>query len=130
MPICNKIQIKKREVCIGDLDKLISVTVRNINSPLDDGDVDYFTTLTDPVTLWAAIDTTPGETIFDGSNIGTDVTHRFYVRYIPDITFERMVTFLGRNYRILDVENLDGRNEFYLLRCTVRGVNTLPVNLA
>ena len=134
MATCGKIHRKKRRLCIGSMDEQITLEVRSIQSPwvssVDADGVDLGESFTNQRLVWAAVNTTRGWQTFDGTNIANAVTHLFYIRYIPNVTFEDWILYKGERYDIVDVENLDERNEFYVLRANKRGDDTIEVNKA
>lgn len=116
-------------ICSGDLNKQISIQTRKLVEPSNfDDDVDYSEEFTVFQYFWAMIETVNGEAIFDESNTKINVTHKFYIRYVSDITFENWVVYSGNRFRILDVENINEQNEFLILKCNKRGSVALPVN--
>lgn len=142
MPICEKIRSKKRKICIADLDRLITIENREIQTP-ENGSVDY-TLGFQPYeaqmvgngfnegynigfeggnggVVWAMIESVNGETVFDGHNIERIVTHRIYIPYLEGLTQEQWILAEGQRFDILDIEDLDFRHDYQLLRCTVRG---------
>ncbi|UCF50257.1 MAG: phage head closure protein [Thermoplasmatales archaeon] len=126
---CQRIDIKKRKVCVGDLKSRILLKSRDIASPDTLTDYDYTQSFTDISNVWASVQTTSGKDIFDGVNqIGT-ATHLFYIRYKASLTSEAMVEWRSENYRILRLENLDENNEFMVLYCALRGNKSIEVNL-
>lgn len=124
-----KIRVKKRRYCLADLDKLITIQARAIQPPQQDSP-DYTEAVQDQITVYASIKTVSGESIFDGTNTEVDVTHHFVIQYLGGLTFENWVEYADIKYRILEVENIDERNEFYIIRATKRGANTLNANFA
>lgn len=129
MPQCIKTQRKDLKICSGDMDKSIMVFVRKLLSPSGDG-VDVGENFVEQRNMMAMLETVNGETIFDKTNTERIVTHKFTVRYQPDITFENYIVYSGKNYQILSVENQNERNKFYVINATDRGDRTLPVNQA
>lgn len=127
MPKCQTIKRKHRKICVGDLDEEITVNTRAIGSPTSGG-VDFQETFTLSQTAWALIETKRGEEIFDGSNIAQDITHYFYITYLDGLTAENWIDWNGDRFDVLDVENLDGRSEYQLLRCTNKGIKTQAAN--
>lgn len=116
-------------MCSSDFNKIISIQTRNIIAPTNfDDDVDYSEEFIAFHTFWAMVETVTGESIFDGSNIKRVITHRFYIRYIPGITFENWLDYSGKRYMIVDVENINEQNDYILLRCNTRGDASLSVN--
>jgi SPP1 family predicted phage head-tail adaptor len=120
---------KSKTVCIGSLNKRIIVQTRSIVPPIN-GSVDYTLNFTDPKTVWAMIETRQGSTTFDETNTEKVWTHDFYIRYIAGITFEKWVTYDGKYYDIISVENLNMDDRFLRLRCNIRGTTAFPVNEA
>jgi len=129
MAACDTKKRKDLRICSGDMDKLITVFIRSILPP--DGDsVDFNEEFIEQRNIKAMVETTRGEAIFDGSNVLGDVTHKFTVRWQPNITFENFITFNNKRYKIVDVENQNERNQFYVIRANDRGDSSLEVNKA
>ena len=111
---CVKINGKNRQLCIGDLDRLITMFTKSIKS---DGDVDYKNVFTDPKEKYAMVSTQDGVTIFDEKNIEMVVSHYFYVLFDRLITAEKWIQFQGNQFRIVKVQDFDERHQFMLLYC-------------
>jgi SPP1 family predicted phage head-tail adaptor len=79
-------------------------------------------------TVWAALKTTQGREMFYTTNMDEAVSHIFYVRWYDTLTSDLWVRFNGENYDIVQVENLDERDQFAALYCNVRGDSTDAVN--
>ncbi len=126
MPKCIKLQRKKRQPCIGDLDTLITLQDRVIASPTTT--VDFSETFTENATVWAMMNTLRGKTIFDGAGIERDITHEFTVRYLSGVDSETWVLFEGERYDIIDTEDLEERHDWLILRCAKLGTTTQAVN--
>lgn len=137
MPICVKIKGKKRWVCLGDLRNRVDIQTRTIRPPTGDG-VDLGETFTTARSVFALIETTRGQEMFDGTELRRAYSHIFYIKYIPNtvltdgtrLTEQEWVKFEGRLFNIVDVEDVDERHEFLILRCAERGLSTDEVNLA
>lgn len=129
MPNCAPIRIKKRRICAGDLTDQVVIQLRAIKAP-QSGSVDFDENFTDTQTVWAAIETKSGLEQFDGVNLVTRPSHFIYIRYIADVDIENWLTYKGKRYEILDVENLEERDEFYLLRCSALGDKNLQTNFS
>ncbi len=130
MPTCVRISRKKRHVCIGDMREKIDITLRSLQAPVD-GSVDFSESLTALQTVWAMLETKAGVEIFDGTNLKGVATHFFYIRFLAgiDIDIDKWVTFKAQHYTIIDVQNLEERDEFLLLRCALRGDEAKATNL-
>ena len=121
MPKCEKIQIKKRQACIGDLIHEITLYDRVITTD-NNGDVDYALTFENSVFSWAAVSTlSKGQDIFNGANLLGVATHIFYIQHIDGLTAEKWIQFDNRNFDILSIENLDERKDYMALYCNERG---------
>ena len=127
---CVKTKISKREFCLGDLNRSFSIKLRNITPPPDDG-VDHDEVFTDFLDVHGAVETVNGVEIFDETNVLVGVvTHKFTFRFRSGVTFQEFVIFRGKRYRILDVTNVDERDEWVVIRATERGVDTVEINKA
>lgn len=129
MPKCSPIKIKNRRICAGDLKDQIVIQLRTIKAP-QSGSVDFDEEFTTSATVWAAIETRSGIEQFDGVNLISRPSHFIYIRYTADIDVEKWITYNGKRYEILDAENLEERDEFYLLRCSPLGDKTLQANFS
>lgn len=119
MPKCVKIRGQRREVCIGDLDKLVTLQDRTLTAPTSG--VDASEGFGNDNAVWSMIITKTGDTFFDGVSTEIDITHWIYIRFISTVTAETWIDFESKRYDILDVENLDQRSDFMKLRCNNRG---------
>jgi SPP1 family predicted phage head-tail adaptor len=129
MANCTPIKTKPFRVCTGDLKWPIVVNTRSITPPTNDS-VDYEEVFTSPMTVYAMIETVYGETVFDGTNTEKVITHKFYIRYVSDLTFEEWVLFRDKYYDIINVENLNEENRFMLINANIRGTSSLDVNFS
>ena len=129
MPKCVYKKKKILKICSGELTTPISIQTRSIVAPDNtNNDTDYDELFTSFSSFWSLVETVRGETIFDGSNIERVVTHRFYIHYVPELTFEKWIEYNGRRFMIVDVENIGEQNSYFLIRANVRGDASLPVN--
>ena len=121
MPVCTNIRRKKRQPCIGDMDSLVTLQNRTLVPEISGAGAseDFVDASTD---VWALVETTAGETIFDGVNKDVSVTHKFTICYDPSVTAETWVLFDGNRFDIMNVEDLDGRHQYLVLRTTDRGL--------
>ena len=125
MAQCTLVKFKHRRICIGDLNRVVSLMTRTLDAP--QSSVDFGHTFTD-LTTWAALATVKGKDVFAGTNMSTLISHIFYVRYRSDVTAEWWIKYKSKNYDIVDTENLEERNEFLAIFCNVRGASDQPVN--
>lgn len=120
MSVCVKIKGKKRRLCVGDLDRQITlsdraITTTNVANP------EFGEDFSSPNEVWAMLETKDGVKVFDGANIERRATHLFYIRYIADMTQEKFVFFEGNIYDILNTQDLEERHEWILLKCALTG---------
>ena len=126
---CRKIRIPNRKICPGDMNARITIQSRAITAPSASGS-DLIETFATTNTVWAAIKTVQGVEIFDGSNVVAIATHYFYIRYISGLTAESWIQYNSKYYDIIDIQNLEERDEFMLLRCSERGTTSNLSNQA
>ena len=129
MPECVQIRRKRRNVCIGDMRDRVIIQTRAITVP-DANSVDFTEVFSADQTVWALVETKTGTQVFDGTNIVGIATHNIYIRFITGVTFQKWLRFKNVIYDILDVQNLEERDEFYLLRCSLRGDDSKAVNFS
>jgi len=121
MPKCVKIRRKHRQICIGDLDKVIAIQDRSLDDGFDsETEVEEFTTLFSP---WSMLETVKGIFVVDEVNGGDiEVTHRFTIRFPEEaITGEKWILFSDQRYSILSQENFEELSEFLQLLCVKKG---------
>jgi hypothetical protein len=135
MAICTKIRRKLKKVCIGQMNRRFVVNLRQIQPPTSDS-VDFSELFTPQKTVWGMLETIEGLTIFDDTEIEQVVTHNVYIRYIAGTTPEKWLKLLSVNdtpdvyLNVLKVENFGENNEFFRMRCNLRGRDDLPTNYA
>ena len=111
------------------MNELIELNTRSLTVP-EINSVDFGETFVITNSVYAMIETKIGASVFDQSNIERIVTHFFYIRYDANVTAETWINFRSDLYDIVDVEDLDARQEFMLLRCVLRGLDTIETNFA
>jgi SPP1 family predicted phage head-tail adaptor len=123
-----KTQAIKRKVCIGALDRQVTLKSRAIQSPTG-GSVDYSENFVSLGSEWAnIISLRKGPIFYDGTNIAKQATHIFEIRYRDDVDSETWVEMSGDNYDVLNVMDVDERNEFLHLYAVKRGQKSVAVN--
>lgn len=135
MAICQKIQSKRRRVCIADLDRQISIQNRAIKSPTNEPDYTELFSAGSSTSyglvagdVWAMIESTAGKTVFDTTGVERVVSHKITTRFFDGVTAESWILFNGNRYDVVSVENIDERGEYMVMRCVFRGVSTSSVN--
>lgn len=118
-----------RRVCLGDMRHKIEIQSRSITPP-PGSDIKFGENFVTTKTVWAYLKTVRGVSIFDGTNIAKAITDKFVIRYIATLTEESWVKYRSNLYNILDIEDYDGRKQFMVLSCNLRGDQGKPVNYA
>ena len=126
---CTNIAIKDRKLCIGNLSERITIQTRSIANN-NTGTIELSESFTSLVDVWAAVETTRGSQLWDGVSVSNPFTHKFYIRYRNDIDFNKWVEYKSEKYDIVDVEDFEQENEWLLLMCTRKGLNTKAANYA
>jgi SPP1 family predicted phage head-tail adaptor len=126
---CKSIKRNMRRVCVGDLNKLITLQARAI-SPPSFSSTDFDETFTNGDDVWAAVNTVAGKTFFDGVNTDITITHEIFIRFDASVTSETWIEMDDRRIDILDTENLDERDEWLKLICTERGPDNVEATKA
>ena len=124
---CERVNIKNRRVCIGDLNIRVKIQTRTLESN-NTATIELVENFTDVVEVWAAVNTTRGSQLFDGSEISNPFTHNFYIRHRSDIDFEKWIEYKDEKYDIVDVENLDADDNFLLMKCIKKGTKDNAAN--
>lgn len=120
MARCEKVRIRKRQVCIGDLRNKIDLNSRDITAPSFNS-VDFDENFVVTKSVWAGIETQTGKVFFDGVETETAISHIMYIRFDATVTAETWITFASRRIDILKVEDMEERGEFMKLTCSDRG---------
>ena len=118
----------KRSLCSGDLDRKIIIKSRAMVAP--GPTIDLSMEFTNDKYVWAAVKTSKGKELFYATNMQDAVTHIFYIRYLSTLETQHWIEYRGANYDILEIENMDERNEWMAVYCNIRGTSSLEVNHA
>lgn len=92
--------------------------------------VDMTENFTDDKTVWAGLKTSKGREMFYASNAQDAVSHIFYFRWFSGLETQDWIEYKDENYDILEIDNLDERDEWYACYCNPRGSKSLEVNYA
>lgn len=124
MPNRIRLRKKKQQVCIGDLRDEIIIQDRDVQPPISGSD---FTELFSNNQVRAAmVNTVKGKTFFDGvSKEEVNITHEITFRFDPLVVTENWIILKTDRLRILELTNLDERDDWLMATCTDRGLSTL-----
>lgn len=119
MPARQVMKRPRRKVSVGDLRDRVIVHLTSIAPARGGGTSKLFTPI---ATLSMKVETL-GQTAhgFNSVNIREQPTHRFTTRWRTDINAELFLEFNGNHHEILELENLEGRNEYLVMKCRVTG---------
>ena len=127
MPNCARIKPRPSKVCIGTMKSYITIK-KKTKAAVNTSSTNPNLNLTTIDSMYAMQRSVNGEEIFDGVNMIGKITDHFYIRYNPDISINKtnLVEFDSNRYEIVEiVPNVEGAREFSLLKCSIRGDNTL-----
>lgn len=129
---CERIQFNSPKICAADLRHKIYIKTRTL-VPSSTDSVDFTEAVATYKTVWAAIKTWRGVSIFNTSNFpspGTDAyTHNIYIRYIPNLTQEYWIEYANKYYDIKNIININEENKYLQLQCVERGTTSSVVNI-
>lgn len=124
-------QIKRRplrKIPVGDMRDWITLYTRSITAPGYDSAAlsEEYTSL---CSLWSKHETLELDTAkFDDVQILSQPTDRFVIRFIPGLTSENILEWDGDYFKILSINDYEGRKEYLQLKCRLKGDNTLEAN--
>lgn len=125
---CKRIEIPRRGVCIGDLNKLIKLVRRDIAG--EQTNVYVKENFTDYAEVWAGVKTIKGKQVFDGVNLLGVATHEFYINYDANVDRDYWVEYDGNYFENMEVEDLDERHEFLVIRAKITAPKTVKAGWA
>ncbi len=127
MPRLIRKRRQRRRVPVGDLDTRIFVEDRVQAVPafgFTDATLD-FTEHPEAKMIWAKVETSSGNTFFDGVETDRSITHEVTFRHLDGITPETWLRLQdGTRLDILNIEPWDARGEFQFALCEATGVST------
>ena len=136
---CKKVIFKRKKICRGDFRHKIQLYKREQASVSYGGlePTESFSLVAEP---FAAVETVRGTTRFAEINIEERPTHIFNIVYTSylfnTVKFDELekgnyfVRFKGRNYLVLNLENIDEDNQYIAIQTTERGTATLEASKA
>ena len=128
MPKLERAIRRRKRVPVGDLSERIWVEDRELQVPaFGAADSDFaFTPHPSATRVWANIETLSGVTYFDEvAGLDRALSHRIIIRFLKGISAETWLRLAdGTRLDILNVANLDERDEFLTLDCAASGRDT------
>lgn len=109
-----------RKEAIGDLRDCISIERRSIGAP-SFGSASFVESYVQIVETWAKVETKFNARIFDGVAIDDMPSHKFTIRHRDGITSEDRIVWKGDIYKIIRLDNFEGRDEYLELYCAISG---------
>lgn len=123
MPTRKTLRRVHRKLCIGDLREVVKLQTRSMEAPIF-SETDFTEKFSGTIEAWAKVVTTSGRSVFVETNTDESISHAISIRYDARVSAETWVELCddeGTRLDIVDVENLEERNEFLILLCTERG---------
>jgi len=120
----SKLIIKKTSLCVGDLNRKITLQNRDIQPP-QFGSADFTEEFSNLKSIFAALETPTGKVVFDGLNVERVVTHVFYIRYLSSVSTETWILFKGKRFEIIKMKNLEESDSWLALMSSERGSTDL-----
>lgn len=123
----------RRGVELGSRDTEITILSRKMTRPSFGLDGKINTQLSvslgdhESIKTWARVESTSGLKLFQG--VGSDpisITHRFYVAFDPRINDTQTIELKNRLFDIINIENMDERDEILRINTVLRGDKYAP----
>jgi len=129
MAKCKKLRRLKRSPCTGDLRNEIILHDRDIEAPMFNT-AEQTQEYTNPLTVWSSVNTVRGKEIFNGTQLIGIKTHIILIRFLDtrEITVENVVELKGNYLDVIEVQNLEERDEWLELSCGILGDKTQENN--
>lgn len=122
--ICEKIRIKRKKLCSGDLQHLVQIMERTQVAP-DFESLGPEEVFEESARIFMAIRTVSGKSFINGIQTLPETTHVFYCRRseaIEEMDITKTFFLLsGKYYRVLKSEKINEDNFTLLIQCEVRG---------
>ena len=123
MPVRQIQRRKLRKVSIGDMRDCISLEVRGIKAP-SFSNVGFSEAYTQLAEVFAKVETEFNARVFDGVSIDEKPSHKFTVRWRDDVTNETRVRWKDVLYRIVRIDDYEGREEYTEIFAMIDGDDT------
>jgi SPP1 family predicted phage head-tail adaptor len=130
MTRCRTIQPNITKICAADFNRKITlqypVSVPNNNPNQNAG-----SSFQDIKTCWAMVKTIVNADFVNDTNVNQSVTADFYIRFDPNLVLSKSlyILFEGVKYKVVNIDNVDLRNELTRIRAIERGDQNIAVNL-
>lgn len=118
-----------RKAPIGDRRDRIKIHVRAITAPVFDS-ADFRETYDVGIDTWAKVESidSAGRDDFDDVSMVAGATHRFDIRYRPNVTSENIIGYQDEYYEVLRVDDPENRHISLILHARVKGDDTVEAN--
>ena len=118
---------KLRKISVGDMRECISIEERKMTAP-SFGSASFTENYVPTDEVWAKIETSFNNRIFDGVALDEIPSHKFTIRHRDDVTSETRIRYDGVLYRIVKTDNYEMRNEYLELYALIDGDDTKEAN--
>jgi len=113
-------KFKRTLIRSGDMKHRITLQSK-VATPPGSG-VDLTEVFTDVCNVFAALEIVNPKVPFDDINTDLGITHRFYIRHVSGVTLDNWVLHQLTRYKIAQIVNLNGLNDFLRLDCNLKGL--------
>lgn len=118
---------KLRKISVGDMRECISIEERTITAPAF-GSASFSESYNQIDEVWAMVETSFNNRVFDGVALDAIPSHKFTIRYRNDVTSETRIRYCDVLYRIVKTDNFEMRNEYLELYARIDGEDTKEAN--
>jgi head-tail adaptor len=116
-----RVGTKRRKIKAGDLSELIMIRFRDIEEPMF-GSADATEQFSQHIDVYAKVETKDGTSTFNGITRDIPISHVIYMRYEEGINPEMWIElFGGQLVDILRIENMDNKDHFLKMTCSLKG---------
>lgn len=105
----------------------ISIEERTITAPAF-GSASFSESYNQIDEVWAMVETSFNNRVFDGVALDAIPSHKFTIRYRNDVTSETRIRYCDVLYRIVKTDNFEMRNEYLELYARIDGEDTKEAN--
>jgi len=122
---------RDRRAQVGPMRDRIRISDREIIEP-DFGSADFLEQFkARAIERWSTVRTTAGRTLFAGVGVDVAITHEIIIRYDEGVSSESWIILQDETrLDVVQVEDLDERNEWMVLLCTDRGDKSFEASQA
>ncbi|MGR3179837.1 MAG: head-tail adaptor protein [Candidatus Anammoxibacter sp.] len=116
-----------RKISVGDMRERIVLQERSVAAPVF-GSSSFTQDYDTGIERWAKVETQFSGRFFNGVELVDRPSHKFTIRFSSTITTETRIRYKSVLYRILQLDNLEMRDEYLILFAKIDGDDTKESN--